>query len=55
MEGMDTPEEVPQILKIVDDYLRHCSTQTNAFDSPPTENQKLFWNQPEEKLKCEQV
>lgn len=55
MEGMATPEEVPQILQIVDDYLRDCSSQTNTFGSPPTEGLKLPWTQLKEKINCEQV
>lgn len=52
---MATPEEVPQILNIVDDYLRGCSSQSNTFGSLPTESLKLPWNQLDEKFNCEQV
>lgn len=55
MEGMPTPEEVPQILQIVNDYLRNCSSQTNTFDYSRTEGLKLPWNQLDKKFYCEQV
>lgn len=55
MEGVAIPEEVPQILKIVDDFLRDYNSQTNALGSPPTGSLKLSWNQVEEKFNCEQV
>ncbi|KAF7707266.1 LON peptidase N-terminal domain and RING finger protein 1 isoform X1 [Silurus meridionalis] len=54
MEGMATPEEVPQILQIVDDYLRDCSSQNNKSGSLPTNGLKLPWNQVDVKLNCEQ-
>ncbi|KAF4091463.1 hypothetical protein AMELA_G00037200 [Ameiurus melas] len=54
MEGMPTPEEVPQILQIVNDYLRNCTSQTNTFGYSPTEGLKLPWNQLNEKFNCEQ-
>ncbi|MCI4379919.1 hypothetical protein PGIGA_G00233940 [Pangasianodon gigas] len=54
MEGMAIPEEVPQILQIVDDYLKDCSSQTNTFSSTPTEGLKLHWSQLDEKFNCEQ-
>ncbi|XP_060741488.1 LON peptidase N-terminal domain and RING finger protein 1 isoform X2 [Tachysurus vachellii] len=55
MEGMVTPEEVPQILQTVGDYLRDCSSQTDTFGSPPTEGLKLPWKQMEDKFPCEQT
>lgn len=55
MEGMVIPEEVPQILQIVDDYLRDCSSQTDTFGSSSSEGLTLPWKQMEEKFTCEQV
>ncbi|KAF5895368.1 LON peptidase N-terminal domain and RING finger protein 1-like, partial [Clarias magur] len=55
MEGMATPEEVPQILQIVDDYLRDCSSQTTTFGSPPTDDLKLPLNQLDTPFNCEQA
>ncbi|XP_058253137.1 LON peptidase N-terminal domain and RING finger protein 1 isoform X2 [Hemibagrus wyckioides] len=55
MEGTVIPEEVPQILQIVDDYLRDCSSQTDTFGSSSSEGLKLPWKQMEEKFTCEQT
>lgn len=55
MGGMATPEEVPQILQIVDDYLRDCSSQTNTCGSPPTKGLNFLGNQLEKTVNCEQV
>ncbi|TSQ81044.1 LON peptidase N-terminal domain and RING finger protein 1 [Bagarius yarrelli] len=54
MEGLATPDEVPQTLQMVDDYLRDWSSQTNRFGSSPTESLKLPSNQLEEKFTCKQ-
>ncbi|XP_053362461.1 LON peptidase N-terminal domain and RING finger protein 1 isoform X3 [Clarias gariepinus] len=54
MEGMATPEEVPQILQIADDYLRDCSSQTNTLGSPSTDDLKLPLNQLDMTFNCEQ-
>ncbi|XP_060783675.1 LON peptidase N-terminal domain and RING finger protein 1 isoform X2 [Neoarius graeffei] len=55
MEGMATPEEVSQILQIVDDYLQDCSSQTNNSGSPLSESLNLPWNQLDKTVKCEQT
>ncbi|KAM9470573.1 LON peptidase N-terminal domain and RING finger protein 1 isoform 2-T2 [Clarias gariepinus] len=55
MEGMATPEEVPQILQIADDYLRDCSSQTNTLGSPSTDDLKLPLNQLDMTFNCEQA